>query len=334
MTSTARVLATPPGRAEPTPSLRVLLTPGDLTLVRFVIDPLWEVMAGLDAIAQPQRHWLHRDLPAALTLPARRAARLLTAVMPTREAPLSVLAQPARESRTSPEARLAAVGETPPAVAAAHLDALLRAYPQSNLRVWTPEELVERVAAALRTFWRAALASRWPRVVEILEEDLQHHAGELAARGLRDTLPELHHGLGLTADRLDVRATHVLASTDREASGLTLVPSVYRWPDLVVQAPPGVTIQYPARGGGRLTAADGDGSARLDRLIGRSRARVLAAVLRPAGTTELSQQLNLAPATVSEHLSVLADARLVRPSRQGRRVVYRPTALALALLRR
>ena len=43
----------------------------------------------------------------------------------------------------------------------------------------------------------------------------------------------------------------------------------------------------------------------------------------PTTTTELSQQLRLAPAAVSAHLSRLKAAGLVEPHRSGRRVYYR-----------
>ncbi len=70
------------------------------------------------------------------------------------------------------------------------------------------------------------------------------------------------------------------------------------------------------------------------RLLGSDRASVLAETLVPSTTSGLAQRVGLAPATLSEHLTVLRDAGLVTATRRGREVLYRQTPLAAALLHR
>jgi DNA-binding transcriptional ArsR family regulator len=66
---------------------------------------------------------------------------------------------------------------------------------------------------------------------------------------------------------------------------------------------------------------------RLDRLFAalasRARRDILAALSHtPATTTELAERFDLSTPAVSRHLSVLEDAGLVAPERDGRRVLY------------
>jgi DNA-binding transcriptional ArsR family regulator len=71
----------------------------------------------------------------------------------------------------------------------------------------------------------------------------------------------------------------------------------------------------------------------ITRLLGAGRAFVLAETHIPSTTGSLARRVNLAPATVSQHLTVLRDAGLVTAQRRGREVLYRQTPLAAALLR-
>jgi DNA-binding transcriptional ArsR family regulator len=67
--------------------------------------------------------------------------------------------------------------------------------------------------------------------------------------------------------------------------------------------------------------------------LGDSRATVLRGlILTPTTTTGLSQQLGLAPAAVSAHLSRLKAAGLVEPHRSGRKVYYRLSYAGESLL--
>ncbi|MFG2111873.1 winged helix-turn-helix domain-containing protein [Streptomyces sp. NPDC048718] len=60
-------------------------------------------------------------------------------------------------------------------------------------------------------------------------------------------------------------------------------------------------------------------------MLGPTRAGLLAALVRPASTAQLSERHFLSPATVSYHLGVLYRAGLVTRARAGRAVLYRRT---------
>ena len=69
----------------------------------------------------------------------------------------------------------------------------------------------------------------------------------------------------------------------------------------------------------------------LARLIGGSRATMLADLAAPRSTTELAERLSLSPATVSHHITALRDAGLATARREGRSVLYARTPLGDAL---
>jgi len=76
----------------------------------------------------------------------------------------------------------------------------------------------------------------------------------------------------------------------------------------------------------------GSGGDPLDPLLGTSRAMLLRDLDRWRTTSELATRHGLAVGTVSEHLSILARALLVRPERHGRRVYYMQTSLGASLV--
>jgi hypothetical protein len=113
------------------------------------------------------------------------------------------------------------------------------------------------------------------------------------------------------------------------------VPSVFVWPRvvLVTAAHWQPTIIYPARGAGALWAPDGaHDAAALGALLGRNRAALLLALDRPRSTTDLAALAGITPGGVSQHLSVLRAAGLVRAHRVGRSVLNLRSAAGDALV--
>jgi len=78
--------------------------------------------------------------------------------------------------------------------------------------------------------------------------------------------------------------------------------------------------------------APGGGTDALQALLGASRAALLRDLVRPRTTSELAARHGLAVGTVSGHLSILAQTRLVSAHRRGRRVYYLRSPLGSLLV--
>jgi DNA-binding transcriptional ArsR family regulator len=113
------------------------------------------------------------------------------------------------------------------------------------------------------------------------------------------------------------------------------MPSAFHGPKVaaIVGEPWLPTIAYPARGVGELWRTPAGSPAALARLLGRTRALVLASLDEPLSTTTLATLIELSPAGVSRHLLALRDAGLVSTVRHGHEVRYGRTSLGSALLR-
>ena len=100
-----------------------------------------------------------------------------------------------------------------------------------------------------------------------------------------------------------------------------------------IDEPVPAALIYPARGIASLwQPVTGDADAALARLLGRTRALLLASLREPATTTTLAGRHDLAPATVSEHLAVLRGAGLITARRDRGQVFYATTGLGDSLL--
>jgi DNA-binding transcriptional ArsR family regulator len=75
-----------------------------------------------------------------------------------------------------------------------------------------------------------------------------------------------------------------------------------------------------------------DGPERLASVVGRTRARILAAVREPRTTDEVAGAVGAASSTASEHLNALFDTGLVTRRRVARHVYYELSERGRALL--
>ncbi|MEO5878471.1 MAG: winged helix-turn-helix domain-containing protein, partial [Streptosporangiaceae bacterium] len=89
---------------------------------------------------------------------------------------------------------------------------------------------------------------------------------------------------------------------------------------------------YPARGVAAVWRGSRVRHDALARLLGATRAELLAALSDPASTTSLARRHGLSPSTVSAHLTVLRDTGLIVAQRHKRQVLYERTPLGEALL--
>jgi hypothetical protein len=318
--------------------LVVRFGPADLANIRFAISPLLELHASLRALEDPSRTALH--LPWIHEVKGKidpEHLALLNAFIPPKayspdfinpppHSPLAefedgideMLATPHAQVRT--EIRNAYRDRAIPAVLSPLLD--------------DPGTALPQLAEVMRAYWNIAIEPYWDRLRALFEGDVLYRARQMADGGARQLFSDLHPELTFEDEIMRVKKewSEDMALAGR---GLLLVPSAFNWPSLswITREPWQPTVVYPARGVGTLwdpgTLATPGG---LSELMGERRASVLAALETPLSTTELARRLELSPASVSQHLSVLRDAGLVQSSRVRRVVLYARTPRGHALV--
>ncbi|NYI07551.1 ArsR/SmtB family transcription factor [Allostreptomyces psammosilenae] len=312
----------------------------DMADLRFAVSPLHETAASLWALAAPERFPAHLrwsravranpgpvDVPLLLSLVGRRR-HLPDFLTPTPLSNRDVFEDELDRLARVPERRvlqdLRAVHDT-------GLPERLRRALDAG-----PDVFLARLVEQLAAHHRRHLAPHWPRIRDVLEADVRHRGERLVAGGARALFASIHpavrwEGAALLIDKPS------LGEMERRVCGrgCCLMPTLFaRSVHFPVDDDQSPLICYPARGLGAVWAAPvPEPSVELGRLLGRPRARLLAALAEgPASTTELSRRLGVTPGAVSQHLAVLRSAGLVEGRRSGRSVLYRPLRLGRLLL--
>ncbi len=312
----------------------------DLLTVRFAVSPVWETQAAVQALADERGRSYHE--PWLLVVRAR-VARLdlapLLAVLPRRGYVPDFLTPPPRTSRPGLRGQLAEIRATEPAQVARELERCRETVDDEPYRqvltslLTDPERARDQLAARLHDAWASLVAPFWVRIRTLLDRDVEERSRALARHGLRRVLDELHPKLRWTTRGLSFadRSGRTVEVGER---GFLLMPSAYLWPHVaaIVEEPWLPTIIYPVTGIAGLWQAPAAPPGALGRLLGRTRAVVLAALDQPLSTTALAAMTELSPAGVSRHLLALRDAGLVSAARHGHEVRYRRTELGSALL--
>jgi len=310
--------------------IELVLTATGAQRVRFAISPLEEVLGAVQTLLGRRGHPAHLPWISAARPLSELGVTELIAVLGARHYITDFLSPPPAGPETTAEAQLRAVRATPPAQVALELgmvDADLSALPSD------PATARDLLADQLETVWDTLLAAEWPRLRELLAADIAFRTRQLGSGGVAEMLAELHPRVRLAGTSLLVD----LQSRERvelDSRGLLLIPAVFAWPGIGVMAVPPwqPSLLYPARGVAELWTSPSAPRAALAEVLGRTRASLLAALDRPAATTELAARLRLAPATVSAHLTALRAAGLLGARRSGHRVLYHRTDLGDALL--
>ncbi|SCG71530.1 ArsR/SmtB family transcription factor [Micromonospora humi] len=317
------------------------LSAGAVARVRFAMSGLWEVVAGVRVLRDPGRHAIH--LPWAGRVRPRLAeaglldpeAGLLWPLVPPAPGYLpDFLTPPPAGLDPDLAEELATLRATAPEAVRAQLDLLPGPRPAALGALYAdPVTGLARLAAEVEAYWRLAVAPDWPRIRAVLDADVFHRARRMAADGAAGLLNDLHERVRWEGDALLVSQRHCTAPDVPVGGGLVLVPSVFVWPSVLsISAGDVPQLAYPARGVGTIWETPVGAPDALGAVLGRGRARLLAALDAPRSTTELSRRTGLSPAGVSQHLTALRAAGLVVTRRQGRSMLSSRTAVADALV--
>jgi hypothetical protein len=317
--------------------VRFVFTVEDLARTRFAISPMWELVQSLNALRDPSTAALH--VPWLQSLSGRLGGLALEPVIalnPLTGYSPDFLTPPPAGPLGEVEAELAALRATP--LDLVRHDMALFAHEHPGVRAadpWLadPARELARLADLFEAYWERALAPAWPRIRAFLEADVAYRARRLAEGGPAALFGELHPGVAWGGDHLDANSSHD-AHIELAGRGLLLMPSAFTWasPATIDLPPWQPTVVYPARGIATLWETGAAAPEALARVLGATRAAILASLDAPCSTTELARRLQMSPGGASHHLLALRDAGLATSRREGRAILYVRTPAADALL--
>jgi DNA-binding transcriptional ArsR family regulator len=307
----------------------------DLARIRVAISPLFELWQSIRALQNPGAKALHSPW---LVDVQRRTEDLdlstLFALQPARGYNVDFIHPPPSRPLTGFEEELARMLATPAdRIRREVLTAIERreiwiakgfSYaPPPQRFIEQPGVALQELGETLRAYWQRAIAPYWDRIRAILEGDILHRARQNADGGAETLLADIDQSARYLDGRL-ILDKPWCKSVDLDGRGLLLVPSVFIWPYVAVmdEGPYQPTINYPARGCAILWEPSAPAPQALAALIGNRRASILMSLDAPTSTTELARRLGASPGNVSQHLTVLRDAGLIRRHRMGRVVLY------------
>ncbi|MFC7622687.1 DUF5937 family protein [Microlunatus sp. GCM10028923] len=316
--------------------LRLRLGPADLAGARFAVAPLFELNSLLRKLVAGRRSglprgWAERLVPAFRELRQDTDLDLILSLQTAGSGPSVLAPAPLRGLDQQVGDDLEAIRAMDPDQVRREVRQVLgRSLPPDTERLLADPGFTHRIAETLELAWGRLLAADWPALRAVCERDVFHRADQITRSGWRSATRDLHPGLawvddGAAADQ----------AVDAPGEGVLLIPSVFVWPSAAAHQAPGWprTIIYPARGIRVLWSEPEQAvPGSLGRLIGRSRAALLAALAEPSSTSQLARTLGLATGAVGDHLAVLRDAGLVDRARVGRSVQYRRTPIGDALV--
>jgi DNA-binding transcriptional ArsR family regulator len=319
--------------------VRFVFSLEDLARTRFAISPIYELVHSLLALRDPSHAAIH--LPWLRTLDGRLnglALEPVVALVPPRGFVPDFIQPPPAGPLGDIEADLDALRKTPIARIRDDMELFAtqhRRGPEIALP-WLehPRREVGRLADVLQEYWARAVEPVWPRIRAFLDADIAYRARRLTQGGPAALFSELADGVTWDEPHLDVAVRDHEATFPLGGDGLLLMPSAFAAtrPAVIDRAPWQPTVTYPARGIATLWEDAAPAPDGLARLLGTTRAAVLADLAAPRSTTELARRQSLSPATTSHHLTALRDAGLVTGRRDGRAVLYVRTPLGDALV--
>ena len=312
----------------------------DLGAIRFARSPAWETLHAIRLFRDPRGRPYHQAWLAAATARARAIdLEPLLAVNPLRGSVPDFLTPPPLSPSPNVTDQIAQVKATPDVQVAMELRRCLGSISgRSRMLVTTmladPAAARDTLAGLIEQAWRVLVEPSWPEIEALLDADVAYRSRQLANRGLRPMIEGLHERITWAEAGIIVHDSFP-AEVDLAGRGLVLMPSAFLWPAVaaVVDEPWQPTIAYPARGIAALWEKPTPPPGALVRLLGKTRATILAGLEQPASTTALAHRHGLSPSGVSRHVLALRDAGLLTGSRHGHEVRYARTRLGTELAR-
>ncbi|MEV7440046.1 DUF5937 family protein [Streptomyces sp. NPDC091204] len=317
-------------------SVEIRLSAAEVARVRFAVSPLAETVLGVRAALGHGGHAVHRGwvrearpvLAAEPELPLLRA--LVGGCLPSFLFPAPRVRLPALDDE------LAELRATPHAVYATECATALGA--RSAARLPDPSCALSRITGALRRCHDRLIAPHWGRMRAVLDADVSKRALVLIDGGVEGLFAGLHGDIAWREGELLVhgrrRPEASPCTVEACGHGLVLLPSVFGWPDVLVDQSPvtAATIRYPAHGVGLLWEQPPPTPGGLEAVMGPTRAALLTALAEPLTTPALATRLGVTPSAVSQHLGALRNAGLVSTQRLGRGALHLRTERATVLL--
>ncbi|MEU9482816.1 winged helix-turn-helix domain-containing protein [Streptomyces decoyicus] len=325
--------------------LRIHFDDRDLARVQIAAepDPLWETVLAMHHVVPPGRGvpvygaWRARARRELDERGLNRAAGLIGTLAPadaryfpdflTPDAARDGLAAGLEALRDTPRVRLTA--ETARAGLAARLPRWTGALATGS------RQPLDELAAAIQEVHRAVIAPEWTGAAATVDCDRGGRTRMLCRGGVDGMLNTFRPAL-----RWEPPVLYVDYPRDRDlrlgGRGLRLIPSHFCWRRPIALADPGLppVLVYPvehATDWAPATTRSCHPQA-LSALLGRTRARILAALDAPTTTGELARRLRVSAPSASEHVSALREANLARSRRDGGSVIHALTPLGTALL--
>ncbi|MGI5213464.1 DUF5937 family protein [Plantactinospora sp. CA-290183] len=321
--------------------IRLRMGLADVARMRFAFSPLAEVIESLYQLSSGRVSPLHQGWLEATRDGLRGVdMALLGAVVPAHAYVADFLFAAATDADTIDDQLRLVAGSPVPAIRADLEMVWGRGSMPAPARALVAEGAAgaRRLADALWRYWSVAIEPHWRELRAVLDDDVAYRAGRLTGGGVDALLSSLHPEISVRGEILRIDKPRHSVDHDLAGDGLVLVPSVFAWPNLLVDKAPGrpASLVYACRGIGALWGGDSrdvdyDDDA-LGALLGHSRAAILSRLALPKSTTDLARELGQSAPSVSFHLSVLRRNGLVTSWRSGRRVLYRRTSLASGLL--
>ena len=306
----------------------------DLARTRFAISPMWETAAAIRALRNPSMVSLHLPWVKQIRGDIRDLDLTLAhGLLPRKGYIADFLTPPPSTPLAKFEDELELVRSTPAEQIRTDVDILLRdGVPREVLQpyVGDPRSAVEELAVALEQFWSRALEPHWSRIQSLLEADLLYRSRRLTEGGVELLFSDLHSRVAWNDSGVEIDKLNCAERVALEGRGLLLVPSAFNChkPCAMTAEPWQPTVIYPARGVALLWESASAPPEALAKVLGRSRASLLADLDAPRTTTDLAARLEMTPGGVSQHLTALRDSGLVSAQRNGRQVLYCRSPLA------